>query len=69
MQITQQILQLLLGKIASRRWHQVASVQDYLRHAIVMSRRAARQIRLAKDPVETRPVQCLRLISIVTACA
>ena len=69
MQIAQQILELRLSKIAPRRRHQVAPVQNHLHNAIVPRRRAAGQIRLAKNSIQTRPVQRLGAVSVVAACA
>lgn len=67
MQIAQQLLELLPCKAASRGRHQIASVQNHLRHAVIARRGPARKIWLAKDAVETRTVQRLSVISIVTA--
>ena len=69
LEVPQQVLELLLSKIASEGRHHVTSAQDHLRHAVIARRSAARQIRLAKNTIETRAMQRLRVISIVTARA
>ena len=66
MQIRQKVIQLLLIHLIFEGGHQALSMQNRIRHSIIVCWSAARQVFLLVQPLQTWPVQRLFIIRMMT---